>query len=91
MALAKSSFFISLREAIDIISGVKFGKDIGVFCGIEDSDLHALLYRVQEGHLEYVLDNGKFKFEKDIQDNRPRKIERLRALILQEAFENIEK
>ena len=34
----------------------------------------------------YVLDNGKFKFEKDIQDNRPRKIERLRALILQEAF-----
>ena len=74
LALAKSSFFISLREAIDIISGVKFGKDIGVFCGIEDSDLHALLYRVQEGHLEYVLDNGKFKFEKDIQDNRPRKI-----------------
>ncbi|HAZ96082.1 hypothetical protein [uncultured Treponema sp.] len=91
LALAKSSFFVPLREAIDIISGVKFGKDMEVFSGIEESELHALLYRVQEGHLEYVLDNGKFKFEKDIQDNRPRKIERLRALILQEAFENIEK
>ena len=89
--MAKSSFFVSLREAIDIISGVKFGKDMGIFSGVEEAELHALLYRVQEGHLEYVLDNGKFKFEKDIQDNRPRKIERLRALILQEAFENIEK
>lgn len=91
LALAKSSFFVSLREAVDIISGVKFGKNMEVFSGIEDSELHALLYRVQEGHLEYVLDNGKFKFEKDIQDNRLRKIERLRALILQEAFENIKK
>ncbi|MGN0730204.1 hypothetical protein [Treponema sp.] len=91
LALAKNSFFVSLREAVDIISGVKFGKDMGLFSGIEDHQLHALLYRIQEGHLEYVLDNGKFKFEKDIQENRPRKIERLRALILQEAFENIEK
>ncbi len=91
LALAKSSFFINLKESVDIISGVKFGADIGILNGIESSELHALLYRVQDGHLEYVLNTGKFKFEKDIQDNKAKQIERLRALILQESFEGIEK
>ncbi len=91
ISLAKSSLFIPLREAIEIISGVKFGKDIGLVEGIDEEELHALLYRVQEGYLEYVLNSGKFKFEKDIQENSSRKIERLRALVLQEAFENVEK
>ncbi|MCQ2241083.1 hypothetical protein [Treponema sp.] len=91
LALAKSSFFINLRESVDIISGVKFGADLGILNGIESTELHALLYRVQEGHLEYVLNTGKFKFEKDIQDNKAKQIERLRALILQESFEGIEK
>lgn len=91
LALAKSSFFINLKEAVDIISGIKFGVDLGILSGIEDTELHALLYRIQEGHLEYVLNTGKFKFEKDIQDNKAKQIERLRALILQESFEEIEK
>lgn len=91
LAMAQNSLFITLREAIEIISGVKFGKDVGVLSGIEDNELHSLLYRIQEGHLEYVLNNGRFKFEKDIQDNRRRKIERLRALVLQEAFEKVKK
>lgn len=90
LGLAKNSLFVSLRESIEIISGVKFAKEMNLIGGIDDSDLHALLYRVQEGHLEFVLGNGKFKFEKDIQDNRQKKIERLRALILQEAFDSVE-
>ncbi len=90
LSLARNSLLISLREAIDIIGGVKFGKDLGLLYGIDDTELHSLLYRVQEGHLEYVLANGKFKFEKDIQNNSQRKTERLRALILQEAFQNVE-
>lgn len=91
LALAKASFFVSLRESIEIINGVKFGVDMGILEGIDDSELHALLYRVQEGHLEYVLNLGKFKFEKDIVNNKRKQIERLRALILQEVFEKIEK
>ena len=91
LALAKASFFINLREAVDIISGIKFGVDMGIIEGIDDTELHALLYRIQEGHLEYVLNSGKFKFEKDIQDNRKKQIERLRALILQESFEKIDR
>ncbi len=89
VALARSSYFVSLRESIDIIGGVKFGYDMGVISGIDDQVLHCLLYRVQEGHLEYLLANGNFKFEKDILDNKDLKIRRLRSLILQEAFEKI--
>ena len=88
-ALSRFSKFISLREAIDVVSGVKWGKDLGLLTGIDDAELHALLYRIQEAHLEFVLKSGNFNFEKDIADNTDKKVCRLRALILQEAFQDI--
>ena len=57
--------------------------------GIDDTTLNALLYRIQQGHLLYVLKNGKFNFEKDIASNDALKEERLRSLIIQECFEDI--
>ena len=72
-----------------MIHSVKWGLDLNIIKGISDSELHALLYRIQEGHLGYVLKNGNFTFEEDIK-NSTKKIERLRALILQESFEDIE-
>ena len=57
--------------------------------GIEDSELYALLFRIQEGHLEYVLKNGSFTFEADVEGSKIKKEERLRAIIFQEAFSNI--
>lgn len=89
LAVARSSLFISVRESIDMIHSVKWGLDLNIIKGISDSELHALLYRIQEGHLGYVLKNGNFTFEEDIK-NSTKKIERLRALILQESFEDIE-
>ena len=89
LAVARSSLFVSIREAVDIINCVKWGIDLNIINGISDSELHALLYRIQEGHLGYVLKNGTFMFEEDVTDS-VRKIERLRALILQEAFEDIQ-
>jgi len=61
---------------------------MNLLTGIDDSVLFALLYRIQEAHLEYVLKNGSFNFEKDV-SGTVKKNGRLRALILQEAFENI--
>ncbi len=90
LALAKSSIFISLREGIDIVSGIKWGLDMKLASGVEDSELYALLFRIQEGHLEYVLKNGNFTFEADVEGNKIKKEERLRAIIFQEAFSNIE-
>ena len=89
LAVARSCLFVSVREAINIIHCVKWGTDLNIIKGISDSELHALLYRIQEGHLEYVLRNGNFTFEEDIK-NTSKKIDRLRALILQEAFEDIQ-
>ena len=88
-ALSRFSKYITLREAIDIVSGVKWGKDLELLNGIGDAELHALLYRIQQAHLEFVLKSGDFNFEKDIADNTDKKVCRLRALILQEAFEDV--
>jgi len=89
LAIAKSSLFISQKEAVDIISCIKWGKSMNLVAGIDDTILNALLYRILYGHLQYVLNNGNFTFEKDIADNRVKKNERLRSLILQEAFESV--
>ncbi len=89
MAVARASIFITLREAIDIISMLKFARDLGVLSGIDDEQLHALLYRIQNGHLEFVMKNGSFKYENDFNEKPVRKIEMLRALTLQEAFDNV--
>jgi protein arginine kinase len=89
ISLARWSSLVPLREAVSIISGVKWGKDMNLLVGIDDAELHALLYRIQEGHLTFVQKNGEFHFKKDIQGDDVKKNERLRALILQESFENI--
>jgi Arginine kinase len=88
-ASAKFSALMPLRECISVISAVKWGVDMGIIHGLDDSTLCSLLYRVQNAHLEYLLQNGNFTFENDIKDSLPQKIERLRALIMQEAFEKI--
>ena len=89
VALARYSMFVSGRETVDLVGGVKLGKDMDLMTGIDDASLHALLFRLQEGHLEYVLKNGNFNFEKDIASDTVKKVERLRALSLQECFEDI--
>ncbi len=88
-AKVKFSFLIPVREAIEIISFIKWGKNLGIIEGITDSELCAMLYRVMEGHLKFVLKTRKFNFPKDIAEDRQLRENHLRALILQESFENI--
>lgn len=85
----KFASLIDAREAIEIISDIKWGKNLGFFSGISDSELCALLYRVQDGHLQFVLKSKKFNFPADIAENKSLKTDYLRALILQEAFDGI--
>ena len=87
-AMVKYSRLISLREGVDIISALKWGRDLNMLTGIEDTDFCALLYRIQPGHLRFLLSNGAFSFEQDVKDDPALKIDRLRSLILQEALEN---
>ncbi|MBQ0002033.1 MAG: hypothetical protein KBT21_00705 [Treponema sp.] len=88
-SLAKFSILLSLRDSIDLISCIKWGLDLGFIAGIEDSELNSLLYRVQPGHLGYILRTNDFSFEEDVADNPALKEERLRAIILKSAVEKI--
>ena len=88
-SISKFSMLISLREAIDIISDIKFGVQLNLVKGIDIDELCSLLYRVQNGQLLYLMENGSFDFEKDIENNQTIKLDRLRAVILQEAFAKI--
>ena len=88
-ATAKFSNLISAAEAIEIISNLKWGRNLGLLSGIDNKNFFALLYRIQEGHLRFVLKNASFKFEKDIENDIQLKTNRFRALILQEAFEKL--
>lgn len=88
VALIKYCRLISSREAIELISKIKWGIDMGMISGITDTELFSLHYRLQDAHLEYTIKTSSFSFEKDI-DTNELKIERLRALIIQETLSNI--
>ncbi len=86
---AKFALLLDLRESLLIISDIKWGKSLDLIKGIEDSDLTALLYRVQEAHLASVIKNGTFNFPPDIAGDDKKQAARLRSLILQDTFEYI--
>ena len=89
LGIARNSLLLSLREAIDIIGDVHTGLRLGLVTGIDFGRLTGLLFRVQPAHLSYVMEEGNFDFEKDVRQEKILMIDRLRALAIQEAFENI--
>ena len=89
-ALARFSRLLSLGEAIQIVSSIKWGVDSGIVGKIDDAKLFSLLYKLQPSHLEFVLKNSSFNFESDVESDNKYKVSRLRSLILQEAFESLE-
>ena len=86
---ARFALLLDLRESLLIISDIKWGKSLDLIKGIEDSDLTALLYRVQEAHLCSVIKGGNFNFSPDIAGDDRKQAARLRSLILQDTFEYI--
>ncbi|MGI5057867.1 hypothetical protein [Treponema pectinovorum] len=86
---AKFALIFNLRDALSIVSDIKWGKNLSLIDGIEDSTLTALLYRIQEAHLGAVLKNGKFNFPIDIANDEKKQTARLRSLVMQDSFENL--
>ena len=86
---ARFCMLMELREAIDVVSTVKWGLDLGCVKGIKDWELSSLLYRIQSGHLGFLLKTGNFHFEGDVADDEDLKEKRLRAIIMQDAFKKI--
>ncbi|MBP5587418.1 MAG: hypothetical protein J6X37_01640 [Treponema sp.] len=88
-SLAKFTILLELRDCIDIISCLKWGLDLGFIAGVEDYELNSLLYRVQPGHLGYLLKTNDFNFEEDVENDAQLKENRLRAIILKSTVEKI--
>ena len=88
-AVSRYSLLLNLRESIQIISNIKWGKNLGIITDIEDSELTALSYKIQDAHLRSALKTGEFNFPIDIADDENKKVSRLRALMIQDVFEHI--
>ncbi|MEE0887164.1 MAG: hypothetical protein UIB61_09675 [Treponema sp.] len=88
-SLAKFSLLESLSESVEIISDLMIGLKCGLISGIELEKLCELLFKIQPYHIIFLLKEGNFSFEKDILNDKKGKIDRLRALVLHEAVQNI--
>lgn len=88
-AKAMYSTLIEEDEAFDFVSAMKFGIHTGIISGITDETLNSLIYSTRNAHLEYLRKNYEFSFEKDLLGNTNLQLQRLRAIVVQEAFENI--
>ncbi len=87
-SVAKYSLLLDLREALLIISDIKLGRELNIISGIENSEISAMIYRLQEAHLRSVIKNGTYDFPLDIAENSKKQVERFRALIVHDALEN---
>jgi protein-arginine kinase len=81
------------RESIGLLSDIKLGVDTGILQvsnnSPEDNNITPLLFRVKCGHMELLLKNGNFSFENDVAASETMQINRLRALVMQEAVEGL--
>ncbi len=88
-ATMRYSLLISQREAVDLISAIKWGVDLNIFRGVEDSELSSLLYKVQSGHLGFLMRNTDFTFDADVASDDALKEKRLRSIVIQEALRDM--
>ena len=83
---AKFSLLLPFRETVELVSTVKLGVNAGLLSGVTDSELRALLYRIQGGHLMFLMKSRKFQFPQDVATNDTLRENHIRSLIVQETF-----
>ncbi len=89
VVVARYARFIQLNEGVELVSRIKLALNLGLVQGVDDSTLTALLYRVQPAHLNFVLSGGSIIIEDDVQ-GEDRRVERLRAIIIQEVLKQMD-
>ena len=83
------AMLLDYEESVDIICAIKWGLHTGIIEGILENELNSLFYRIKSGQLEFLCDNFQFTFESDIASDMNLKIKRLRATVIQQAFEKL--
>ncbi len=88
-AQMRYSLLISMREAVDLISAIKWGVDLDFFRGLKDHEISSLLYKIQSGHLGFFLRTTEFNFDDDVASDDALKERRLRSIIMQDALKEM--
>lgn len=88
-SIARTSLLMTFFDALDVISNLQVGVRLNLVEGTDNDTLSSLVYRIQDGHLSYLIENNDFGFSEDVIKDRTLKIARLRAEILKESIENI--
>lgn len=89
-AKAMYSVLLTYDDAADIIAVMKFGLQTGRVTGICENELNALFYKTKHGHILYVNDNYAFSYEEDLKSDINAQLQRLRVIVIQQAFEKLE-
>ncbi len=84
---AKYARYLPFAEAVELLGNIRYGADLGLVTGIGNVDLTALLYRVQNAHLGFVILGGSIIIEGDVQSEESR-LDRLRAMVIQEVLKD---
>jgi len=84
---AKYARLLPFTEAIELINKIKLGVNLALIQGVGNHELTALLYRIQNAHLHFVLSGDSITIESDIVSEETR-MDRLRAMIVQEVLKD---
>lgn len=84
---AKYARFIGFDEAVSLLGTLRLGLELSLLTGLKPVDLAALLYRVQNAHLSFVISGGSIIIEEDVTSEEAR-LNRLRAMVIQEILKD---
>lgn len=84
---AKYARFLPFREAVDLLQKIRLGVNLSLITGIGNKDLSALLYRIQNAHITFVISGGSVIIEDDVRTDEMR-MDRLRAMVVQEVLKH---
>lgn len=89
-AKAMYSMLLSYEDAVNAVCAVKWGLSHKLIKGISDLALNSLFHRTKDTYLKILCDEQNINFESDVSQSLALKIQRLRAILLQQSFEEIE-
>ncbi len=88
-SIVMSKYLLWYDRVLSIVGALKYGLQAGFVSGILENELNSLIFSTKDGQLLYLMDNYDFSFEEDIRSNKENQILRLRAVVIQQALENV--
>ncbi len=88
-SIVMSKYLLWYDRVLSIVGALKYGLQAGFVSGILENELNSLIFSTKDGQLLYLMDNYDFSFEEDIRSNKESQILRLRAVVIQQALENV--